>query len=185
MGFPRFQNAGGATDPDVPALVRRARAGDVRAFEELVQRYQRPLMGYLTHLVQSDAEDLAQESLWKAHGSLATLKSPEAFPGWLFAIARNLALAALARRRSSVPVDKFLADSTSEQAERRERATELARALAALDRDNRDLLLLRYFAGLEPETIAGLLDAPADRTRARLAYARKLLRCELIRRGGW
>src|SRR5688572_21568795 len=99
MGLPRTHERGRARWGDVAGAVRRAQAGDVAAFEELVTRFTDPLMGYLTHLAQVDAEDLAQEAFWKAHESLASLKEPAAFPGWLFAIARNLALAALSRRR--------------------------------------------------------------------------------------
>lgn len=195
MGLPRTHDRGAPHEAEVALAVSRARAGDVRAFEDLVRRFQVPLMGYLTHLVQADAEDLAQEAFLKAHARLADLKTPAAFAGWLFAIARNLALGALARRPSPrmapAPVTPELiarglaAASAAETAEERERQATLAGALAALDQDNRDLLLLRYWAGLAPETIAGMVGHTPDRTRARLGYARTLLRQELLRRGGW
>lgn len=94
------------------ALVRRVLAGDKRAFDELVNRYQRPAIAVSYRLLgkPEDAAEVVQDAFLKAYRSLDSLQKPEAFAGWLMRIVSNLSLNFRRGRkvRSSLPLDDML-----------------------------------------------------------------------------
>ena len=67
------------------ALVKRAQAGDKRAFELLVSKYQRRILRLLSRILhnQSDVEDIAQETFLKAYRALPKFRNESAFYTWL------------------------------------------------------------------------------------------------------
>lgn len=85
-------------DPDLP-LVARWRAGDLRAFGELVRRHQRKVMGLLTRMLgdRDDAEDAVQETFLNLHRHGHHFRSESRFSTFVYRVAVN---AALNRRRS-------------------------------------------------------------------------------------
>ena len=82
----------GAT-PSLPAeLVRAARAGDRAAYGRLYERFAPMVHGVLLARVpRADVDDLVQDVFLQAMRRLGSLRDPEAFGGWLAAIARNRA----------------------------------------------------------------------------------------------
>src|SRR5262249_8776927 len=76
------------------SCVRRTLAGDVRAFDELIERYQRRIVSIAYRLLGNghDAADVCQEAFLRAYRSLDTLQEPHRFGAWLTRIAGNLAL---------------------------------------------------------------------------------------------
>jgi RNA polymerase sigma-70 factor, ECF subfamily len=93
--------------PTQTALVLAAQAGDQRAFEALVEPYQRELLVHCYRMLGSfhDAEDLLQETLLRAWEKCETFTSPGSFRAWMYRIATNLCLNTLTRqpRRSLLP----------------------------------------------------------------------------------
>ena len=75
-------------------LARKAAAGDLDAFEELVRRRRKGLVRFLTSFSQSasDAEDLAQETFLRAYRNLSRYDPRKPFLTWLYVIARRLAI---------------------------------------------------------------------------------------------
>jgi RNA polymerase sigma-70 factor (ECF subfamily) len=75
-------------------LVRRARAGDQRAFEELVRRYRDRIFALALHITgnQSDADDVAQEVFLAAHRALANFQERSQFFTWIYRMAVNRSL---------------------------------------------------------------------------------------------
>lgn len=88
-------------------VVRRAQAGDRAAFEELYQSYLSRIFDYALGMLRNraDAEDVASETFLRAVERLSELRDPEAFKGWLYAIARNAALRIVDARKRATPVD--------------------------------------------------------------------------------
>src|ERR1700693_1945871 len=86
--------------PDV-ALVERARAGDVHAFETLVKQYDRQVFRIAQHITQNreDAQDVVQDAFLKAYSNLAQFQGQSKFYTWLVRIAVKEALMKLRRRR--------------------------------------------------------------------------------------
>jgi RNA polymerase sigma-70 factor (ECF subfamily) len=96
----------GASSSD-EALVQRAADGSLAAFNELVGRYERRLLGFLLQRTgnRADAEDAMQEALVKAYRALGRYNSRWRFSTWLFTIAAR-ELASLQRgRRPGLPLD--------------------------------------------------------------------------------
>ena len=80
-------------------LVSRAIAGREESFEELVRRYQRPIVAYLYRLVgdYEAALDLTQDVFIKVYKSLARYSSEHRFSTWIYRIAHNTAIDYLRR----------------------------------------------------------------------------------------
>src|SRR5271155_1244098 len=83
-----------AAGPADGELVARVLGGDRRAFDQLIQRYQRQAVAVSYRLLgnSQDALEVTQDAFLKAYGSLSTLEKPQAFGGWLLRIVSNLSL---------------------------------------------------------------------------------------------
>src|SRR6185436_355295 len=88
-------------------LVAQALGGSQSAFEQIVRRYQRPIISLIARMTKDRAlaEDLAQETFVKAFRSLAAFDTTRRLSSWLFRIAHNTALDALRRARPSASID--------------------------------------------------------------------------------
>jgi RNA polymerase sigma factor (sigma-70 family) len=87
------------------ALVTQAQAGDRTAFGALYDTYLPKIYDFALGMLRnrSDAEDVTSDTFLKAVERLGSLKEPEAFRGWLYAIARNSALSLIESRKRAVP----------------------------------------------------------------------------------
>ena len=83
-------------------LVKRARRGDLKAYDELVQRYQQRIYATIYHMTANheDANDLAQDSFIKAYQALKSFKGGSSFYTWLYRIAVNKTINFLKQRRN-------------------------------------------------------------------------------------
>src|SRR5882724_3301994 len=81
-------------------LVRRARRGDLQAYDDLVKRYQERIYATIYHMTSNheDANDLAQESFIKAFSALKSFKGGSTFYTWLYRIAVNKTINFLKQR---------------------------------------------------------------------------------------
>jgi RNA polymerase sigma-70 factor, ECF subfamily len=106
------------------------------------------------------AEDLTAATFEKAwRGREQYRRDRAAFSTWLMAIARNVATDYLRRRRPTLPLDKEIRAESGSPEEHAQQADEMARLgalLARLDADERELMALKYGAGLTNRAIAGL-----------------------------
>lgn len=86
-----------------PGVVDRARAGDPEAFRVIFQRYGKPILAFIFHLVgdRTGAEELTQETFFRAYRSLGRMREGGKMSTWLFGIARNVAREAIRDRRRS------------------------------------------------------------------------------------
>ena len=92
---------------DVLILVKRAKSGDLSAFDSLMVRYRQRLYAVIYNMTMNaeDAADLTQESFVKAFRSLAKFKEKSSFYTWLYRIGVNLCLTHLKKRK----IRQFLA----------------------------------------------------------------------------
>lgn len=164
-------------------LVERSRAGDLRAFEGLVIRYQRLVVGVALGQVGDPdlAEDLAQDAFVCAWRDLAALRQPERVAGWLAGIARNLARGAsrrAARRAARVAEaapPRVPAPSPAEQVAARQDRELLRRCLAEVPAAQREVLVLHYLEDCPVARIAALLGVSQDVVKQRLSRGRRRL----------
>ena len=83
-------------------LVRRAQRGDLKAYDELVERYQERIYATVYHMTSNheDANDLAQDSFIKAYQALKSFKGGSSFYTWLYRIAVNKTINFLKQRKN-------------------------------------------------------------------------------------
>src|SRR4026209_907926 len=93
------------------ALMLRVKRGDMRAFEELIEKYKQPVINiiYRTLRDATEAEDLAQNVFVQVYKSADRYRITAKFSTWLFTIARNLCLNEI-RRRSRHPAESLEAE---------------------------------------------------------------------------
>jgi RNA polymerase sigma-70 factor, ECF subfamily len=176
---------------DSPAFVDRLRAGDARAFEELVASHQHRVFGVALRMLDNaaEAEELAQETFLRAHASLAEFRGEARLSTWLYAIVSRLCLNRLASadRRVARPGDEVLLEvadagaGPQASAEREELRAALHRAIADLPEERRVVVILRDLEGLAYDEIARALGLEPGTVRSRLHRARMDLKDKLER----
>lgn len=138
-------------------LVVRARAGDAGALRDLVERYYDACWRYAYRMLgdRADAEDAAQETFLRALAALATYEERSQFREWLFTIlvnqCRNALVSRARRERRFVSSDEFpVQEHGLRAAEPPAMADdELAQAVARLEPEQREALLLRFGEGMD------------------------------------
>lgn len=171
---------------ETAGLVDAAKAGDVAAFTDLVQRYQAMAFGYAWATTRDFdlAEDAAQQAFITAWRNLARLEHSERFGGWLRAIVRFECLHLLrARRGPHLPIDLAAgiaaADPTpADLAEANDALDGIVAAIGALPEAERTAAVLYYIHDNSQRDVAAFLDLPLSTVNNRLRSARKRLRQE-------
>jgi RNA polymerase sigma-70 factor (ECF subfamily) len=161
-------------------LVRRARDGDERAFEEIVRRYQAPLIRYSArHVGRDHAEDVTQHALASAAAHLRDDPRPIHLRAWLYRVAHNAAINMCARkdfRHEELSLEIDGVPQPPELAAQRNEVREVVSELDRLPDRQRTALLLSVFEGLGYEEIASRLETSPNSVRALLSRARGHLR---------
>ena len=183
--------------PDSDAqLVARTVAGDDRAFELLVIKYQRRIQRLIGRMVRDTdlVEDIAQESFIRAYRALHQFRGDAQFYTWLYRIAVNTAKKTLldlkhdplvteAALRTDSDDDETFRPGTEPIAEEtpetllaaREIAAAVQAALEALPEDLRQAVTLREIEGLSYEDIAAVMGCPIGTVRSRIFRAREAI----------
>jgi RNA polymerase sigma-70 factor, ECF subfamily len=172
--------------------VAQALGGSQSAFEQILRRYQRPVLGFLYRLTGDYqlAEDLAQETFVKAFRSLAAFDSTRRLSSWLFRIAHNTGMDALRKRKPTVSLESEEAGSepaapaAGDPVERKALGQALQRAMSRLRPDQRAAVALRYEDGLAFDEIGRILGIPETTARSHVHRARKELAREMSA-AGW
>jgi RNA polymerase sigma factor (sigma-70 family) len=171
------------------SLLARAREGDVRAFEELVERHQAVAfrVAWLVTRSTPDAEEAAQDGFVKAYRSLARFREGAPFRPWLLAIvgneARNRRVAAARRERLALRVGRERPEAVAEAAEAEALAAgereELLAAVARLPERDRLVIGTRFFLELNEAETAAALGIRRGTVKSRLSRALERLRKEV------
>jgi RNA polymerase sigma-70 factor (ECF subfamily) len=193
-------------DPDA-ALMLRVKQGDMGAFEQLVDKYKKPVMNVVFRMLRdaTEAEDVAQNVFVQVHKSASRYEVSSKFSTWLFTIARNLCLNEL-RRRSRHPADSMDAahpeqeDQPWQQFEDKktfsppetllhgELEQKIEEALAELPENQRTAILLCRQDELSYEDIAKVLQCSLSATKSLIHRGRETLKQKLkpyLRTGAW
>jgi RNA polymerase sigma-70 factor (ECF subfamily) len=184
--------AGAAPDLDDRELIRRCQAGDVSAFEPLVEKYQQRVwrLAYQILRDREEAWDVAQEAFVRAFSSLSSFRGQSAFYTWLFRITVNVATdrhrsrGARGRALGTEVVGEDELERTALDEEARpddvamqsEDRARIDRALDSLPPKARTIIILSDIEGLSYREIATVLDCPMGTVMSRLHNARKRLR---------
>ena len=182
----------GSSPGDDRALVERCQAGDLSAFEPLVEKYRQRVWRLANNVLRDPEEawDAAQEAFIRAYQALPSFRGQSAFYTWLFRIAMNVATDR-ARQRAArgrafgterVPEEdweRVMIDQDETPADRAARVEKRARidqALTTLSEDHRTIIILSDLEGLSYREIAEVLGIPMGTVMSRLHNARKRLK---------
>ena len=164
-------------------LILRCQTGDASALTELISRYSPGVRLYLSKLGAGAAlDDLLQDTWFDVYRKLHTLQRAEAFPAWLYRIARDKAYRRHRRRELPAAASEFDLAELSDDAEETLSEDEAAGVRAALDQlplELREVLLLRFVESMTYEQIAQVVNCPLGTVRSRLHYAKLALRAKL------
>jgi RNA polymerase sigma-70 factor (ECF subfamily) len=178
-------------------LVRKARRGDLEAYDDLVRRYQERIYGTIYHMTANheDANDLAQESFIKAFHALRTFKGGSSFYTWLYRIAVNKTINYLKQRKNRIHMslndldfnaehDPDLVALISEKTPHRdanlaELQEKLNEAMLKLSEPHRLVVIMHDVQGMAHDEIAKVMDCNIGTVRSRLFYARQQLQALL------
>ncbi|MGC9941984.1 MAG: sigma-70 family RNA polymerase sigma factor [Verrucomicrobiota bacterium] len=186
-------------DADAPAevlegdLVRRAREGDLSAYDDLVKRYQERIYATVYHMTANheDANDLAQDAFIKAFSALKSFKGGSSFYTWLYRIAVNKTINFLKQRKNKYHLslndldfnaenDPDLVALVSHKTPQRdaglsELQKKLNEALMKLSESHRMVVVLHDVQGQSHDEIAEIMGCNIGTVRSRLFYARQQL----------
>ena len=187
-------NVNRATDSDA-LLVERTVAGDQKAFELLVIKYQRRIQRLIGRMVRDVdlVEDIAQETFIRAYRALAQFRGEAQFYTWLYRIAVNTAKKALMdlKRNPTVSENSFKSEDDDETSPLENELTstetpeavlagkEIAEmvnaAMEALPEELRQAITLREIEGLSYEEISEAMSCPIGTVRSRIFRAREAI----------
>ncbi len=173
-------------------LVEKVQAGDKRAFDLLVLKYQHKIFLLISRYISDSHEiqDVAQEAFIKAYRALPNFRGDSAFYTWLYRIAANTAknyLLSRSRRPPETDVEVADAEYYESGAALRDVDTPesqlfgdelkmvVNQAIDALPVDLRSAVTLREFDGLSYEAIADIMDCPVGTVRSRIFRAREAI----------
>jgi RNA polymerase sigma-70 factor (ECF subfamily) len=186
-----------ATAEPLRILLRRAKAGDLAAFEQLIVLHEQRVFQTALRLLRSveDAQDAAQETFLRLHKHLSGFDEERSFPSWLYRIVVNVCRDLNQRRdkHRAAPLDETTtpaagAESTSaaqdpfEMAARQQQRQWLAESLATLSEKERAALVLRDLEGLPTAEVARILGSSETTVRSQISTARLKIRKFLDRR---
>ncbi|MGO9763350.1 MAG: RNA polymerase sigma factor [Solirubrobacteraceae bacterium] len=173
----------------VSQAIKRAQQGDREALGFLYARYADNVYGYVRSIVhdQHEAEDITQHVFAKLIRVIGKYEERDVpFFAWILRVSRNVAVDHI-RRQRAIPVEEVRAvdygNSGMGGAERSERMNDLKEALAMLPPDQREVLVLRHFAGLSPTEIAERTGRSEGSVHGLHHRGRRALTAELSSRG--
>jgi RNA polymerase sigma-70 factor (ECF subfamily) len=192
----------GMVSPDADApLIARVKAGDVKAFEMLVVKYQRRIERLIGRMVRDVdlVPDIAQETFIRAYRAIPQFRGDSAFYTWLYRIAVNTAKKALMELKRDPLVTESARASREDEDDSPSRvenelsngetpdavlaskqiASAVNFAIEALSDDLRQAITLREIEGLSYEEIAELMNCPIGTVRSRIFRAREAIALRL------
>ena len=175
-------------------LLKKAKAGDMAAFEELIESYQRKIFNIALRIVGNydDANDLAQEVLIRIFKSIRSFKEQSSFSTWIYRITTNVCLDDIRKRknRKVISLDEEIRVEDGEMqrqivsndplpedtVERGELHDLVNGAISSLSEEHRLVIVLRDLQGFSYEEIARILKCPEGTVKSRINRARMALK---------
>jgi RNA polymerase sigma-70 factor (ECF subfamily) len=161
-------------------LVDRCRAGDRRAFDTLVVRYQKPVFNAALRMLRNpdDARDVAQTVFLKVYEHLADYDPKFKFYSWIYRIAVNESINVLHRRRRHEPIAGDELDESvgpEGQVAGQQVGAGIQKAIMTLKPHYRSVIVLRHFLECSYQDMAEILSLPEKTVKSRLFAARQQL----------
>ena len=187
------------TDLQERDLIRKAKQGDMLAFEELILKHEKIVYNLALRMMNhsEDAMDISQEVFLKAYRSLANFDERSAFSTWLYRITHNTCIDEIRKRKGkqTYSLEEDLesedgsmqrqvadaGDTPEESLMRKEEKSEILRALDTLSEEHKAAIILRDVKGMSYEEIAEILDLSLGTVKSRINRARNQLKTEILK----
>jgi len=162
-------------------LLRRYRLGEARAFDEIVDRYERRVWAIALRMVRhdEDARDVSQEVFISAMRALRTFREDSQLSTWFHRVTVNASLDLLRKRARTQTTDLEAIGERASDAPSPEtfavasaRAVEVKDALAQISDEHRTVLVLYDLQDLDYSEVAAALDIPVGTVKSRIHRAR-------------
>ncbi len=171
--------------------MQEVRAGQIARLELLFDRHHRALFRYFVHLTSDRAasEDLVQDVFFRVLKYRHTYQPETSFRAWLFQIGRNVYLDQAGKRKAEVALADDAAFRSSDlpadrQYQNKQEVVLLHRALAAMPREKREVLVMSRFLELRYEEIATVLKCEVGTVKVRVYRALRELGDRFFALGG-
>lgn len=173
----------GMGQPDA-TLIAAAQAGDRRAIDELLARYEEPIYRFGLRMCgdEESAREVLQETMLAAFRNLPGFRGEAALSTWLFQIARSFCIKERRGVPRTTPLDAEAPSQTPPpdmQVHARQIGQALAEAIASLPTEQREVLVLRDVEGLSAQEAAEVVGVEIGALKSRLHRARMALRARL------
>ncbi|MGB9842996.1 MAG: RNA polymerase sigma factor [Caldisericia bacterium] len=162
-------------------LIRKAKKGEVGAFAQLVEIYEKEIITYCYYIIKDkeEAKDLAQEAFLKAFINLKSLRNEEDFKYWLLRIARNGCFKKLSRmkiEKKLISKEEEKSLSIVDELIKDDRRKKIMNALNKLDKKDKEIIILRDIQDYSYDEISKILKISMNLVKVRLYRARKNLK---------
>lgn len=183
-------------------IMVRIQEGETRAFRELMDRHQGPLIGFFFRNTRDAqmAEDLAQETLLRVYDQSWDYLPQGKFRGWMYRIGRNLLIDNVRKQSHDALIKAVKGHHEDEQADamarlagevlppevhagHRELADLVDELLEKIPEEQRLTFTLHHYAGLSLPEVAEAMETSLPTTKSRLRLAREKLQDKLLKRG--
>lgn len=165
------------------AAVRRVRAGDAEAFEDIVRRWQGPLLNLAYRFCRNreESEELVQDAFLRIYRKLHLYREEAAFSSWMFAVATRVFVSHVRRQKprwlQAEELDRLAgSDDASAPTHDRDRDEMVRRAVGTLPGRYRDAIVLYYFLEQDVAHAAKVLGISTGTLKSRLHRGREMLR---------
>lgn len=192
-------------DAEDTRLMNAFKKGDAKAFEQLLQRHRKPVYNFCLKMLghPEAAEDAMQEVFLRVCRSAKDWEKQAKFTTWLYTIARNHCIDAIrkASYRKTASLDQSLKDGEEGGATLGDRVSDddavtpdrgaeslrlrkkLTDAVGALSQEQREVFVMREYAGMPFKEIAKVIGVPENTVKSRMRYALEHLRTHLAKQG--
>ena len=187
------------TDQNEARLVKRAKQGDMHAFEELIIQHEKIVYNVALRMMNhsEDAKDISQEVFLKAYRNIGNFDERSQFSTWIYRITANTCIDEMRKRkgRQSFSLEEELeseegsmqrqvadaGESPEESMLREEQKSEILQALESLSPEHKVAVILRDIKGLSYEEIAEILELTLGTVKSRISRGRNQLKQEILK----
>lgn len=187
------------TDQKEMRLVKKAKQGDLHAFEELILKHEKIVYNVALRMMShsEDARDISQEVFLKAYRNIKNFDERSQFSTWLYRITANTCIDEMRKRKGkqSFSLEEELeneegsmrrqiadeGETPEESLLRQEQKSEILQALDSLSSEHKTAVILRDIKGLSYEEIAELLELSLGTVKSRISRGRSQLKQEFIK----
>lgn len=181
-------------------LILRAKKGDEKAFEEIINLYQKKICTTIYYMVKDESivEDIAQEVFIKVYSNLSKFNEQSSLYTWIYRITMNACFDEIKKNKKVLFLSNVVetedgekeiefedpSQNVDEEIERKLERAELIKAIKELSEDQRALIILRDIRGFSYWEIADMLNIKLGTVKSKISRARQALK-EILEKSGY